>query len=553
MRKKVLLACFAILILFVAWRFWPKPAPVPGGPPTAVVQTQSGPLRGYSQDGLNVYLGIPYAEPPTGGRRFMPPVPRQPWKNTLDAFAFGSFCPQVYDPVVIEDRKEDLNNEDCLTLNIWAPSSGTSKRAVMVYLHGGGFFEGSSKESLYHGDALAKQGDVIVVSLNYRLAFLGFFDFSVLGGSGYAGSADLGIQDQLLALRWVKDNIAAFGGDPENITAFGESAGAGSVKALLGVDRPQDYFRRAIVMSGSPLHSAVNSQAIADLVKKGAGIPWAWVWKIMPTRALMYIQEKTLAEVGSPLSDLLFAPTYGSGYVIQRNPVEAAAQGATQGIDLMIGTMADEMTYWSFYDTADSHICEQTLDENLFTLVDSSIAPKIQALYDLYAANPQRAGQPEGRILLHMEDDYAFRVDSLDLASQQSKLAPTYVYRMDYPVNLPDQPCQKDHSPHGSELPFVFGKIDDPTGFNFIGKPRDAQDSTVRQKLMDQMISAWTNFAKTGDPNGGSVPQWPEFDAAAQPTMIFGTDTHLENAPFKAEYEAMSAFMQTFSVFDALK
>jgi para-nitrobenzyl esterase len=553
MYKKIALVIVVLLVVFGAWKYWPAQPPVAGGPPTDVLQTSSGLVRGFLENGLNVFLGIPYAESPALANRFLPPVAHKPWSKTLDAYAFGSFCPQVYDPVEIDDPKEDLSNEDCLTLNIWTPAPAPEKRAVMVFIHGGGYVVGGSKERFYYGDALATKGDVVVVTFNYRIGLLGFFDMSGIGGSKYNPSADAGIMDQLLALKWVKENISAFGGDPDNITVFGESAGAGSAKAMLGVDQPGQYFNRMIVMSGSPLHTKENTSGISSLIISETGIKWPALWKYMPTGLLMYIQDKLLAAVGSPLSDLLFGPTYGSGLVAVQSPLEAVATGNTRGIDLMIGTMADEMTYWSFYDTKDSHICEQTISDNLFTMVDPSIKPKIQELYDLYSQDPLKSGRTQGEYLLAMGDDYAFRVDSLNLASAQAAVAKTYVYRFNYPVNLPDQPCQNNRSPHGSELPFLFGRINEQTGYDFIGKPRDAQDEAERQHLMDQMILAWTNFAKTGDPNGGDLPEWPQFDSSTKPTMVFSGDTHLENAPFEAEYQAMNEFMKTFSVFDALK
>jgi carboxylesterase type B len=174
-------------------------------------------------------------------------------------------------------------------------------------------------------------------------------------------------------------------------------------------------------------------------------------------------------------------------------------------------------------------------------------------LYDLYANDPERVWKEEGDIILAMGDDYAFRVDALDIASAQAAVAKTYYYRFNYPVNLPEQPCQDHRSPHGAELPFVFGSVNTQTGFDFIGKPRDEQDNAARNRLMQQAILAWTNFAKTGDPNGGDLPVWPLFDAGTQPTMVFAADVHVEDAPFLAEYKAMSDFLKIFNVFDALK
>jgi para-nitrobenzyl esterase len=553
-KKNILILGALIILLLAAWRLWPvKKTLPPGSTPTEGIQTTSGTLRGFSQNGLDSFLGIPYAEPPIGDLRFKPPLAHKPWQGTFDAYELGSFCPQAYDKIVIDNPHEELNDENCLMLNIWRPSVGDGKRAVMVFIHGGGFVGGSSKEELYNGSLLAKNGDVVVVTLNYRVGLLGFFDFYVIGGAEYADSADVGIQDQLLALRWVKDNIAAFGGDPQNITVFGESAGGASILALLGTEHPQDLFQRAIVMSGSPLHTAENTRDIANLLKEQVGISSSFLWRKAPTWALMYIQQKVLEAVGSPLSDLIFAPTYGSEYVVKYSPLEAIASANTQGIDLMIGNMADELSYWSFYDTPDSHICEQTLQDNLFTSINPNIGPELKKLYDVYAQDPQRTWKQEGDIILALGDDYAFRVQALDVASQQAKVAKTYYYRVNYPVNLPDEPCQNNRSPHGSELPFVFGYVNVQTGFDFIGKPRDAQDDAVRNHLMQQMILAWTNFAKTGDPNGGGLPNWPVFDGATQPTMVFSADVHVENAPFYAEYQAMSDFMKIFNVFDALK
>lgn len=554
MKKRIVSMAGILVVGLAVWMLWPDVKALPqDSVATGEIQTTLGPVRGFTRDGLDTFLGIPYAEPPVGSLRFKSPVAHEPWQKTFNAYEFGSFCPQAYDPVVIHDPNEELNNEDCLYLNIWKPSDSQEKRAVMVYIHGGGFVGGSSKEDLYNGSVIAKEGDVIVVTMNYRVGMLGFFDFSAIGGAEYAGSADAGIEDQILALRWVKDNIAAFGGDPQNITVFGESAGGASILSLLGIEQPQELFQRAIVMSGSPLHTAENSRDIANLIKDQTGITSPLIWTKAPTRALMYIQDQVLTAVGSPLSDLIFAPTYGSDFVVRQSPLEAIESGNTAGIELMIGNMADELSYWSFYDTPDSHICEQTLQENLFTMIDPTIEPKLKELYDLYAQDPQRVWKSEGDIILAMGDDYAFRVDALNVASKQAEVAKTYYYRFNYPINLPEQPCQDRRSPHGAELPFIFGSVNTQTGFDFIGEPRDEQDNAARNTLMHQSILAWTNFARTGDPNGGDMPEWTVFNAETQPTMVFDADIHIENAPFNDEYQAMAEFMKTFNVFDALK
>jgi para-nitrobenzyl esterase len=553
MKTKIFFFGLSLVILFGVWQLWPKQKKAPTDQFTDIVSTTTGEVRGFVQDGLDVYLGVPYAKAPSGALRFKAPQPQPKWNGVFNAYEFGAVCPQIYDPIELDNPKEKVNVEDCLTLNIWSPPDGSNKKAVMVFIHGGGFVEGSSKSGLYHGDSIAKNGEVIFVSFNYRLGLLGFLDFSVIGGPAYADSANNGLRDQLMALQWVQDNIAAFGGDPQNVTIFGESAGGASVTALLGIDNPQHYFKRVIVMSGSPQHTAAESTSIANLIHDQTKIIPALLWKIMPTAGITYLQNQVSQAAGSPISDLLFAPTYGENNIMKRSPLEAALQGTTQGIDMMIGTMGNELSYWTFYDTQTDHICAQTVSDNIVTSIDPTQASRIKDLYDLYKQNPERSGYAEGEIILNIEDDYVFRVPALQLAEAQSKNANTYVYRVEYPVNLPKYPCQNNRSPHGSELPFVFGKINETSGTDFIGISRGAQDTAVRERLVNEMMSAWVNFAKTGNPNGGALTAWSVFNADLQPTMRFGVTTKSENAPFNDETIAMSDFMKTFNMFDVIK
>jgi para-nitrobenzyl esterase len=553
MKRIVIILGLGLIILFVVWQLWPEQKHAPTDQFTDIVLTATGEVRGFVQDGLNIYLGIPYAKEPSGSRRFKAPEPQPKWNGVFEAYEFGAVCPQVYDAIELDDPDEKLNVEDCLKLNIWSPATGDARKPVMVFIHGGGFVVGNSKERLYDGVSLAKAGDVVVVNMNYRLGLLGYLDFSVIGGPEYADSANNGLRDQLMALQWVQDNIAAFGGDPQNVTVFGESAGGASVAALLGIDNPQQYFKRLIVMSGSPVHTAEVSTTIANLIRDETGLTSPLLWRYMPTMGITYIQDQVTQAVGSPMSDLLFAPTYGENNILQRSPLEAALQGKTKGIDLMIGTMGNEMTYWEFYDTETDHICDQTVADNLVTFIDPTQAPSIEQLYNIYQKNPERSGYSEGQVILDLEGDYVFRVPAIQLAEAQSQNGNTYLYRVEYPVNLPEYSCQNNRSPHGSELSFVFGKINESSGTDFIGPARDEQDTAVRERLMNELISAWVNFAKTGNPNGGTVPSWPLFNADLQPTMRFGVTSISENAPFYDEYVAMSEFMKTFNIFDALK
>jgi len=553
MKTKILFLGISVLILLGIWQLWPEQKRAPSELLTDIVSTSTGDVRGFVENGLDLYLGIPYAEAPTGARRFRAPEPKKKWDDVFNAYEYGSVCPQVYDPIELDNPKEKIHQENCLTLNIWSPRDRGEKKAVMVFIHGGGFVVGNSKERLYEGSTIAKNGNVVYVNLNYRLGLLGYLDFSVIGGNDYADSANNGLHDQLMALQWIQDNIAAFGGDPQNVTIFGESAGGASVSALLGIDNPQHYFRRAIVMSGSPHHSADFSASIASMIRDETGISSALIWKTVPTIGITYIQDQVSQAVGSPISDLLFAPTYGEDNIMKRSPLEAAMQGETEGIDLMIGTMGNELSYWEFYDTETDHICDQTVNENIVTSLDPTQAAQIKELYDLYKQNPERTGYSEGEIILSLEGDFVFRVPALQLAEAQAKNGNTYGYQVDYPINLPDHPCQNNRSPHGSELPFVFGKINESSGTDFIGIARNGEDAAIRERLMNEMMSAWINFAKTGDPNGDVLPAWYPFNSEEQATMRFGVTTRLENGPFLEEYLAMSEFMKTFNLFDALK
>ena len=244
-----------------------------------IVETSSGRVRGRTDaDGLCCFLGIPYAEPPVGALRFRAPVPVAPWQDIRDASAFGAASAQVFDP--LEARIEDLGgepsetqpvwvgSEDSLTLNIWSPGTDDARRPVIIYIHGGANWLESSRVPVYHGDRFAARGDIVFASLNYRLGFFGFLDIGVLDPA-YAGSHINGLRDQALALRWLKDNIAAFGGDPDNITVMGESAGSVDTSWLLASGALDGIARRAVLMSGVNTVSAVPRRQADDGSESG--------------------------------------------------------------------------------------------------------------------------------------------------------------------------------------------------------------------------------------------------------------------------------------------
>ena len=505
---------------------------------TPEVQTAYGNVQGFAQDDLNVFLGIPYAQTP---RRFEAARPPRVGNETFQALEFSLPCPQ--DSLRGITQQEAANT--CLTLNIWTPGLDDEKRAVMVFIHGGAFYFGSSSEPTFNGANLASMGDVVVVTLNYRLGFLGYFDYSVIGGDRYENSVNNGLQDQILALEWVQQNITAFGGNPENVTVFGESAGASNLVALLAIDNPQRYFKRLIAQSASPHQSQEESRAISQMVADGIGIYSDFFWRGMGAGMLLYIQREVLKTVGTPTNSLLFAPTYGENLVMKQNVVDAVDAGLTKDVDLLIGTNLNETALWSIYA---SNLCTMTAQQNLFTLIDESTVPQMENLIALFSQTPGREDATGGDLVLAIADEYLFRGPAIDIAERQAEHGNTYMYLFDYPSNLPQYSCANGRAVHSADLFFMFGNLGVDFADEVIGEPRDSADASARENLSQLMMKAWLNFAKTGDPNGEGVPAWPKYDTETRATMRLGTESYVENAPFQSEYEAVKEFRETFNI-----
>jgi para-nitrobenzyl esterase len=505
---------------------------------TPEVTTAYGNVRGFVENDLNIFLGIPYAQTP---RRFEAARPPRASNETFQALEFSLPCPQ--DSLRGITQQEAANT--CLTLNVWSPGLDDKKRAVMVFIHGGAFYFGSSSEPTFNGANLANMGDVVVVTLNYRLGFLGYFDYSVIGGSRYENSVNNGLQDQILALEWVQQNIAAFGGDPANVTVFGESAGASNLIALLAIENPQRYFKRLIAQSPSPHQSQEESRNISKMVADGIGMYSDFLWRGMGAGMLLYIQREVLKTVGTPTNSLLFAPTYGENLVMKQRVVDAIDAGLTNDIDLLIGTNLNETALWS---TFASQLCTMTAQQNLFTLIDESTKPQMETLVTLFSQSPEREGATKGDLVLAVADEYLFRGPAIDIAERQAEHGNTYMYLFDYPSNLPQHPCANGRAVHSADLFFVFGNLEVNFADGVIGEPRDNADASAREALSQLMMHAWINFAKTGDPNGEGVPTWPNYDAETRATMRLGIESYVENAPFQNEYEAVKEFRETFNI-----
>jgi para-nitrobenzyl esterase len=480
-----------------------------------VVKTTSGPIRGETEKGVLVFRGIRFASPPTGHLRFRPPVKPVPWTEVRPALDFAPACPQLVD-IDPTENNNSVMAEDCLAVNVWTPKIDSEKRPVMVWIHGGGFIAGSARNSWYDGAPLAGRGDVVVVTLQYRVGAWGFLELSELGGPDYAESGNVGILDQIAALEWVHENAASFGGDPGNVTLFGQSAGAGSAGILIVAPRASGLFHKAILESGTPKELSDKARAIevsrAYMKIAGAG-------SIEELQKLSMVQlrdaQKKLFETSYGFS--AFHPTL-DGALIQEWPMRVIAAGRAASVPVLLGTNRDEIRLWSaVYDARVDLKPPDLLQKQLAEIVPS----KAQQVIETY----RKADADYGNAALHLLGDVLVRMPSIRFAEANSRLQPTYMYRFTYRST---SAYKQFDSCHGMELPFVFGVIDHLDAIVFTGRdPR-------REALMKTVQQAWINFARTGNPSQLGLG-WPQYDERSRQTMELGINSEIVRDPNSAE------------------
>ena len=500
-----------------------------------VVSVAQGRLRGVWRGDLWSFSGIPYARAPVGALRWRPPLEAEQWNEIRDASTFGPIAPQspavpgVTSPA--DPAASEPHSEDCLSLNIWTPELpespvGTSGhgRPVMVFIHGGGFTSGSGSVFLYRGGELVRNGDAVVVTINYRLGALGFLGHRDLDDpDGLVGN--WGIQDQLAALRWVRDNIRAFGGDPGAVTVFGESAGGFSVVTLLGMPAARGLFRRAIVQSGGAhVHTPDEAERSADRLASVLGIAACTRESLerVPASELVAATEELGKRRPDPgMIPLPFLPVV-DGVLLPEHPLAAVASGAAAGVDLVIGTNKDELTLFGLGNPA-----LMALDEEGMTRWVGNAAPDMPGaeLVDAYrTALRSRGDSVEATaVWVAVGTDIVFRWPSLELAAAHcAQGGRAFVYLFDWP-----SPAFGGilGSCHALELPFVFGAVSEPAVQVFSG------GGPAVETLSSQMQRAWLAFAATGDPSHDGIGSWRGWEPDDRATMIFGADTRLELAP----------------------
>ena len=465
-----------------------------------IVHTLNGDIKGTVQNTIYAWKGIPYAEAPVGNLRYQNPVAAKSWQGVLDATQFKSVCPQLNGVLARGENK----NEDCLYLNVWSPAPDGKKRPVMFWIHGGGFMSGSGSADIYDGSVLAKKGDIVLVTINYRLGPFGFLYFNQLAKGDLSFGNNLGLKDQILALKWVHDNIEAFGGDPNLVTIFGESAGARSVLALMADPDAKGLFKRAIAQSATPNFSWTPEMA-TSITKTYLDILHVSKDSLekllkLPADTLVKAVDRLDAKLkGTTGWNRVFTPTVDN---------ESCYHTPIAGdVDLLIGTNLDES---SLFATKQMDMMPKSLSglERYLTEMDKNAVKRITGSYKNY---------PSKKAILQLLTDAIFRMPSIEYATSHAESGNVYMYRFDWSSSALKVAGLRSF--HGLELPFVFGNYDAVLAKKMLIM---ANKKKVH-RLADNIQQAWINFAKTGNPNDAGKNEWQGYSSENRSTWIFNS------------------------------
>lgn len=497
-------------------------------PAEPVAETTHGRLRGSAGRGVLAFKGIPYAASPAGAARFQPPAPPAPWTGERPAETHGASAPQLRGAALPVFRHLDSaapQGEDCLSLCVYTPGLRDGRRRpVLVWLHGGAWSTGSGTSPAYDGSALAREQDVVVVAVNHRLNLFGFLQAEGLP----AGSGNNGVLDMVAALRWVRDNAEAFGGDPGCVTIFGQSGGAAKVSALLAAPAARGLFHRAIMQSGS---GALRLAAPEEAARAGHAL--LAEFELRPTEAarlrdvpadrLLAAMARVVAANGGANN---FRPVL-DGVVFQSHPFDGAVPATAAEVPLLIGSAETEVTFYLAQDRANFALDAERVRARVqrFLRIDAARTEAVLAAYR--AALP--AATPSD-LLVAICSDQNYRMGMIQAAELKAASggAPAWLYLFDW-----RSPAMEGllRTPHTAELPFVFGNVEEARAFTGEGPELPA--------LRRRMMALWANFARTGRPQAPDLPDWPAYDAAGRATMRLGAEARLARDPGGAERLAM--------------
>lgn len=488
-----------------------------------IVATRQGPVAGREEHGTHVFRGIPYASPPVGARRWRAPEPPSTRAHTLDCDRFRPAAPQVASTLYIASLLAGPGlggaDEDCLYLNLWTPAADSRRRPVLVWIHGGGFVLGSSSPRVYDGSRLARRGDVVVVTLNYRLGALGFLALDAVDGTPAGDDTNFGLRDQIAALAWVRDNIENFGGDPDNITLFGESAGGMSIGTLLGVPAARGLFRRAILQSGAASNVSTRARAhgvaehfLANLPQRPRDVDEL---RQFPVEAVLEAQRATSMALSLRQGSLPWQPHVDGSWLPER-PLRRIDSGEAAAVDVLLGTNHDEWNIFMLADPKGRRLDEPGLERRYRRF--EAMAHEHEDATTLEAVQRARARRQTARSAAsaqwrQFQSERVFHLPATHLADAHAATGGrTFVYRFDHAHPLVGRwlgAC------HGFELPFVFGTLGDPLlGALFAATP-------TARGISHRMMDAWLAFARHGDPNHAGLPAWPAYHPQSPAAMAF--------------------------------